>query len=452
MKFNLKNKKILLGVTGSIAAYKAPMLVREFIAQGAEVKVMLTPSASEFVTPMTLANISRQSVIMDMFSKETQTGGAWHIHEAHNCDVMLIAPASATTMGKLANGICDSALVSVATALPPEVPLIISPAMDSTMWLSPATQRNVEILRNDGCVIIPPTDGELSSGMIGPGRFPDFGVILNYVDEVLNEHKVRYQTSVTYQKEVTERSTETLEESVEKVKWDTDYELEKLKQKQFSEMLKGKKVLITAGPTREKIDDVRYISNHSSGKMGYAIAEKAKNMGAEVTLISGPVEINASLGIDVINVESADEMYEAAIAHSKDYDAAIFSAAVADYRPEKSFTGKMKKESIGDDYEIKLVKNKDILAEFGKIKSNEQYLVGFALETDDLIENAKAKLNAKNCNMIVANKANSEKSGFGGDFNTISILLKNGEIVEFEPMKKDKCAEKILFKVAQELR
>ena len=449
MQFKLENKKILLGITGSIAAYKAPLLVRELITHGAKVQVIMTPSAAEFVTPMTLANLSQNDVIIHMFSEATQTSGAWHIHEAHNCDAMLIAPASATTMAKIANGICDSALVSVATALPPEIPLVISPAMDTTMWLSPATKRNVEILRNDGCVIVPPDDGPLSSGLIGPGRFPDFGIILNYLDEAIQEHKLRYNSNISASDEIKDKPLETLQESVDKVRWNVDLELEKLRNKQYAELLKGKKLLVTAGPTREKIDDVRYITNFSSGKMGFAIAELAALMGAEVNLISGPVNLATPKNVKRINVISSDEMYEAAFEHSQDYDLAVFSAAVSDYTPETKFSGKLKKHDLGDSPSIKLAKTKDILGEFGKIKAPDQILVGFALETENLIENAKSKLKNKNCDMIIANKANSEKSGFGGDYNTITILEKNGETIEFGPMKKEKCAEKILVKVAQ---
>lgn len=449
MKLNLQNKRILIGITGSIAAYKAPNLVREFIAHGAEVKVIMTDSASKFVSPLTLANVSRKSVILEMFSEDTQTNGAWHIHEAHSCDVMLIAPASATTIGKIAHAICDSALVSVATALPAEIPLIISPAMDSTMWLAPSTQRNVELLRKDGCIIIPPDDGPLSSGMIGPGRLPDLGVILTYTSQAIEEHDIRYNTNLRYPKGLEDRPIETLQESVDKVNWNADLELEKLRQKQYSEMLKGKKVLITAGPTREKIDDVRYISNFSSGKMGFSLAEVANRMGARVTLISGPVDLPSPKNIETISITSSDEMYSKAMEFAKDYDIAIFSAAVADYKPAQKHYGKIKKEQFGDAPEIKLVKTTDILAAFGKIKNYKQITIGFALETENLIENAKLKLNSKNCDMIVANKANAEKSGFGGDFNTISIIERNGEIIEFEPMKKEKCAEKILLKAVQ---
>lgn len=452
MKIDLKNKKILLGITGSIAAYKTPNLIRELIAHGAEVKVIMTESAAEFVTPMTLANISRNSVIMKMFSEDTQTSGAWHIHEAHNCDAMLIAPASATTIAKIAHGICDSALVSVATALPAEIPLIISPAMDSTMWLSPATQRNVTLLRNDGCIIIPPDDGPLSSGMIGPGRFPDFGVILTYTAQAISENKVRYATNLNYQKhsnKIEDKPFETLQESVEKIVWNADMELEILKQKQYAELLKGKKVLITAGPTRERIDDVRYISNYSTGKMGYAIADAAKKMGAEVNLISGPTEIEPPKDIKISRVTSSEEMFAAAKLHLDSYDIAIFAAAVADYKPANPHPGKLKKANLGNAPELKLIRTTDILAEFGKHKSGKQVLIGFALETENLIENAKSKLETKHCDIIVANRANTEKSGFGGDFNTITLIEKSGEIIEFEPMKKEKCAEKILQKAAQ---
>lgn len=453
MKIDLKNKKILLGITGSIAAYKTPYLIRELLAHGAEVKVIMTESAAEFVTPMTLANISRKPVIMKMFSEDTQINGAWHIHEAHNCDAMLIAPATATTIAKIANGICDSALVSVATALPADIPLIISPAMDSTMWLSPATQRNVETLRKDGCIIIPPDEGPLSSGMVGPGRFPDLGVIISYTAQAVTENLKRYDTNFIYEynrvSKIEDKPLESLQESVDKIAWNADMELEMLKQKQYSELLKGKRVLITAGPTREKIDDVRYISNYSTGKMGYAIAEVAMKMGAEVHLISGPTNIEQPKNIKISRVTSSEEMYAVAKMSINDYDIAIFAAAVADYKPALPHSGKLKKVSLGNSPELKLIRTTDILAEFGKYKTDKQVLIGFALETENLIENAKSKLINKRCDIIVANRANTQKSGFGGDFNTITLIEKSGDIIEFEPMKKEKCAEKILQKAAQ---
>lgn len=245
----LNGKKILLGVTGSIAAYKSPLLVRELVKKGAEVFVLMTPSATQFVTPLTLANLSRNKVIIDMFDEDSQTSGAWHIELAHNCDLMLIAPCSATTMGKLANSICDTPLVSVAIALPPQIPLLISPAMDSTMWMHPATQRSLKLIANDGAIIIPPADGDLSSGFSGPGRFPEISDIIIIVEKVLaDENKSpRYKSDLTYSsnhkqgdkykneynplEHIFDKSSESIDDSIAKDKWNAELELEKLKKK-----------------------------------------------------------------------------------------------------------------------------------------------------------------------------------------------------------------------------
>lgn len=399
MKEVLRNKKIIVGVTGSIAAYKSANLVRELKKAGAEVFVMMTPASANFITPLTLANLSRNPVSIEMFDKEAQRGGAWHIQLAHECDLMIIAPCSASTLSKLANGNCDNALVTVATALPRKTPLIIAPAMDSTMFLNPSTQRNIETLKNDGYIIIPPEDGDLSSGIVGPGRLPDIYILMSTIIKALrSDGKLRKKT-----------------------------------------------IMITAGPTVEKIDDVRFVSNFSTGLMGYSLAEAASDMGAKVILISGPTNLTPPDNVELIKVTSADEMYQAATTHFPKADISILSAAVADFTPEGVKKGKLKKDDFGEEMVLKLVKTKDILADLGSKKKGKQLLIGFALETDNLIDNAKKKLVNKNCDMIVLNEANKPNSGFGVQLNTITILSKDGSTKEYPPQSKYECAENILL-------
>jgi phosphopantothenoylcysteine decarboxylase/phosphopantothenate--cysteine ligase len=407
---NLQGKKIVLGVTGSIAAYKSALIIRELTKAGADVFVIMTESAAKFITPLSLANLSRNPVSGDMFDMQSQQGGAWHIHRAHECDLMIIAPCSATTLGKLANGICDNSLIAVATALPKDIPLLIAPAMDSTMYESASTQRNLATLESDGAIIIPPDDGELSSGITGPGRLPEIDVIIEQIKTSLESKK---KTEI---------------DSVSKI------------------ALKGKKVLITAGPTREKIDDVRFISNYSSGKMGFALAEVAVKNGAEVTLISGPVNIGIPKNINYIAIESANEMYEAVLKQFDNCDICIMSAAVSDFAPLISHEGKIKKDKQEGQFSLELKLNTDILSKLGSIKEN-QILVGFALESSNEIANAKSKLRNKNCDLLVLNSANKPDSGFEGDRNTITILNKNDKIVPYPVMTKMKCATVIFEQI-----
>lgn len=460
MSYNLKNKKILLGVTGSIAAYKSPLIVRELIKAGAHVNVIMTNAAENFVTRTVLSNLSRNPVVKEMFEASNQDSGAWHIQLAHWCDIMAIAPCSATTLGRIANGICDSALATVTIALPKETPLIIFPAMDSTMWVHPATQRNINIVKQDGAVIVPPEDGELSSGLSGPGRLPEIMTIIEKIAENMNITDEKTGDSIIINinndavitdkiiEEAVYKPVQTLDDIVEKDKWNAELELEKLKLLKELGSLKNKKVLITAGPTIEKIDDVRFISNHSSGKMGYAIAKAAENAGARVTLVSGPVNQEGTPGIKLINVTSADEMFDAVLEEFPDTDIAILAAAVSDYTPVNPIKGKMKKSSIGDFLTLELQTTNDILATLGIEKTEDQLLVGFALESENEIDNAEKKLREKNCDIIVLNYANRENSGFGGDNNTITILDNKGNITDFNAMSKDECAIIILKNIS----
>lgn len=442
---NLIGKKILLGITGSISAYKTPLLVRELIKQGAEVKTILTPSATEFVAPLALESVSRNRVVIDMFDKSIQKEGAWHIQLAHWCDIAIIAPCTATTLGKLANGIADNALIAVMIALPRNKPLIIAPAMDETMFNHPSTQRNINLLRQYGAVIIPPESGELASGLIGAGRLPDFSIIINEIKKSLD---LSASPANNFEDEILQKPLETLEESVEKIKFNTELELELLKQNiqldKLKDYYKGNKILITAGPTVEIIDPVRFISNHSSGKMGIALAEVAHSLDADVILISGPISLDTSDTIKRININTAEEMYNEVIKHFSDCDIAIMSAAVADFTPKEKYDQKIKKSTIQDSLHIELVPTKDILAEIGKRKSEEQTVVGFALETENEIENGRQKLLDKNADIILINSAMQEEPVFGSDNNQIIIIDKKGHVKNYGKMPKKRYAFEIL--------
>ena len=368
----IKGKKIVLGITGSIAAYKAAVLTRGLIKKGAEVQIVITPAGKEFITPVTLSALTSKPVISEFFA---QRDGTWHSHVDLGlwADVMLIAPATASTIGKMAHGIADNMLIT--TYLSMKAPVFIAPAMDLDMFAHPATQHNLDILRSYGNHIIEPASGELASHLVGKGRM-----------------------------EEPERIIEELEAFFER-----------------QQQLNGKKILITAGPTYEKIDPVRFIGNYSSGKMGYALAEVCAERGAEVTLVSGPVNLKVTHpNIHRIDVESAEQMYEAAVSAYADADAGILCAAVADFTPETVAGQKIKREK--DDLVLRLKPTHDIAAALGKQKQAHQKLVGFALETTDEVAHAQDKLNRKNFDFIVLNSLNDKGAGFRCDTNKITII------------------------------
>ncbi len=374
----LKGKKILVGITGSIAAYKTITLVRLLIKAGAEVKVVMTNAAREFASPVVLSTLSKNKVVNDLVE-----GDEWsnHVMLGRWADVFVIAPLSCNTMAKMANGLCDNVLLAV--YLSATCPVVIAPAMDEDMWHHPSTKRNLDQLEKDGNQVIKVGNGELASGLFGEGRMAEPEEICQY----LIEHFFR------------------------------------------TEELKGKKAIVTAGPTYEAIDPVRFIGNHSSGKMGFAIAEELYLRGAEVVLVAGPTHQKTNYkGIQVRAVVSGDQMYEVATQEFSDAHIAVMSAAVADYKPASAATDKIKKKQ--DEWEIALVKNKDILLQLGKDKKQGQFLMGFALETSNEKENALSKLQSKNADAIVLNSLNDKDAGFGIDTNDVTIFHSNGTEVK----------------------
>lgn len=391
----LSGKHIVLGITGGIAAYKSATIVRLLIKRGAEVQVVITPSGKEFITPVTLSALTGKPVICDFFTANT---GQWNSHVDIGlwADAMVIAPATACTIGKMANGIADNMLVT--TYLSAKAPVFIAPAMDLDMMAHPSTVRNIERLRSYGNHIIEPASGELASHLIGRGRMEEPERIV----EILNEYFSRDLP------------------------------------------LKGKRVMITAGPTYERIDPVRFIGNFSSGKMGYALADAAARMGAEVTLISGPVSVKTEeKSVRVINVESARQMCTCCEEIFSSSDIAIMCAAVADYTPAETYDKKIKREK-SEVPQIKLVKNPDIAATLGKDKKPGQLLVGFALETDNEHSNAVDKLKRKNLDFICMNSLRDEKSGFGTDTNKVTIISATGEEFPISLKSKKEVAVDIL--------
>lgn len=382
----LENKHIVLGITGSIAAYKAASLARLFIKAGAEVQIVMTPSGKEFITPVTLSALTGKPVVSEFF---TANDGTWHSHVDLGlwADLMIIAPATASTLGKMANGIADNMLIT--TYLSMKAPVMIAPAMDLDMFAHPSTTRNIEMLKSYGNIIIEPASGELASHIVGKGRMEEPEKIFEYVVSFFEKQQT----------------------------------------------LSKKKILITAGPTYEKIDPVRFIGNYSSGKMGFALAEECASRGAKVTLIAGPVSLETiSPNIHRIDVESAEEMFEASVEAFPSMDAAILCAAVADYKVKEQAKEKIKR--TGDEMNMLLIPNKDIAAQLGQMK-NKQLLVGFALETNDEESNAIKKMEKKNLDFIVLNSLNDTGAGFQHDTNKISILSKNGEKEDF-PLKSKK--------------
>ena len=393
----MKGKKIVLGITGSIAAYKAAVLTRALIKKGAEVQIVITPAGKEFITPITLSALTSKPVISEFFA---QRDGTWHSHVDLGlwADVMLIAPATASTIGKMAHGIADNMLVT--TYLSMKAPVFIAPAMDLDMFAHPSTRHNLDILRSYGNHIIEPASGELASHLVGKGRMEEPEKIV----EVLETFFAR------------------------------------------AEDLKGKHILITAGPTYEKIDPVRFIGNYSSGKMGYALAEACARRGADVTLISGPVALQVQHpAIRRIDVESAEQMYQAAIRIYPQANAGILCAAVADFTPETVASNKIKRE--GEDLIVRLKPTQDIAAALGKIKRPDQRLVGFALETYDEQIHAQEKRKRKNFDFIVLNSLNDAGAGFRCDTNKITILDESG-ITPYPLKDKHEVASDIIDKLS----
>jgi phosphopantothenoylcysteine decarboxylase/phosphopantothenate--cysteine ligase len=398
----LSGKKILLGITAGIAAYKTAHLVRLFIKLGADVKVIMTPASKDFITPLTLSTLSKNPVHSSFYNQENDNE-LWnnHVELGLWADYFLIAPATANTMSKMTNGTCDNLVL--ATYLSAKCPVYFAPAMDLDMYKHPSTKKSLEQLQNFGNILIPATSGELASGLVGEGRMAEPEDIVAFIENDI---------------------------------------LSKLP-------LRGKKVLITAGPTYEIIDPVRFIGNHSSGKMGFEIAKEAANLGAEVFLISGPStqQISHSL-VHRIDVISAEEMYHAAHLYFNDVDIAILSAAVADYKPKNVAHQKIKKTESS--LSIELEPTKDILASLGEIKK-QQFLVGFALETNNELENAKSKLNRKNLDMIVLNSLQDKGAGFATDTNKITIIDKNLKVNEFDLKSKIAVAKDIINEIILKL-
>jgi phosphopantothenoylcysteine decarboxylase / phosphopantothenate---cysteine ligase len=386
------DKKILVGITGSIAAYKSILLVRSLVKLGAEVRVVMTPSAKDFVTPLTLSTLSKNEVLVDLFAD-----GSWsnHVMLGRWADLMLIAPLSCNTLGKMANGLCDNMLL--ATYLSATCPVVVAPAMDEDMWHHPVTNNNLTKLAGFGNKVIPVEKGELASGLYGDGRMAEPETIIRFLGDNFFRAKD----------------------------------------------LAGKKVLVTAGPTYEPIDPVRFIGNHSSGKMGIAISKEMARRGATVDLVLGPSALSGSIdGINVHKVETADDMYRVCYERFPEVDIAVMSAAVADYTPAVYAEQKIKKN--GEALHLDLKKTKDILKSLGEVKRKDQILVGFALETTNEREYALNKLTAKNADLIVLNSLNDEGAGFGHDTNKVTIFQKGGQELPFDRKPKQQVAKDIV--------
>lgn len=395
---NLSGKQIILGVTGSIAAYKAVYLLRVLVKEGASVQVIMTPAAREFVGPATFAALSGKPVLSDFFSSE---GGDWnsHVEMGTRADLMLVAPVTATTLGKMVTGIADNLLVT--TYLSARCPVVVAPAMDLDMYQHASTQQNLEVLRERGVRIIEPAEGELASGLEGRGRMEEPEHILAYL--------------------------KAMDDPVKK-------------------KLLNKRVLVTAGPTHENIDPVRFIGNHSSGKMGFAIASAFAGLGADVDLVSGPVHPSLTCpGVNLTRVTTAAEMLDACRELVTRCDIAVFNAAVSDYTPASVPDRKMKRE-LGQ-WNLVLEPTRDIAGELGRAKKDKQFFVGFALETNDGVENAKKKLIHKNLDLIVLNRAGEEGAGFGTDTNRVTLIDREGTMTEYELKPKDQVAADLVQQV-----
>lgn len=396
----LKGKHIIVGITGSIAAYKAATLVRLLVKEGAEVKVVMTPLAKEFITPLTMATLSRNPILVDFYNPEN---GDWNSHVDLGlwADLYLIAPATANTIAKMAHGVADNLLLT--TYLSAKCPVMVAPAMDLDMYRHPSTQKNIEVLRGYGNLIVEPTSGELASGLSGKGRMEEPEAVLEFV--------LGYLAS--------------------------------------NQALRGFNALVTSGPTFEPIDPVRFIGNHSSGAMGTALAESLARHGAHVTFITGPARVlpkNSS--IEIVAVTTAEEMYQAALAAFPNTSIAIMAAAVADYTPKVRLESKFKRTS--EEMAILLKPTKDIAAALGKIKGKDQVLIGFALETDNEHENARKKLKSKNLDAVVLNSLRDEGAGFGCDTNKVTIIDRKSKAIEFDRKPKSEVAHDIVKYIIKE--
>jgi phosphopantothenoylcysteine decarboxylase/phosphopantothenate--cysteine ligase len=392
MDMSLANKNIVIAVCGSIAAYKIAHLTRLLVKEKASVQIIMTKEAAEFITPLTLSTLSNNPVLIDYFDPKT---GEWnnHVHIGLQADLILVAPATANTIGKLANGICDSLLTAV--YLSAKCPVFIAPAMDLDMWKHPSTQNNIRLLQSYGNTIIHPGNGELASGLIGEGRLAEPEEMLHFIEKSFS----------------------------------------------IDLPLIGRQALVTAGPTYEAIDPVRFIGNHSSGKMGYALAKQLCELGAQVTLISGPTALESPKNVHRISITSAQEMLEAVEQYFIQSDIIVMSAAVADYTPIEVATQKIKKKE--DQFAISLKKTTDILATVGNKKTEKQLLIGFALETEHEIENAKSKLIRKNLDLIVLNSMQDKGAGFATDTNKVTVIDRFEHIQEYTLKSKEEVAKDI---------
>ena len=387
----LKGKKILLAVTGSIAAYKVPALVRLLVKEGAEVKVIMTPAATQFVAPLTLSTLSKNEVLYELSENNSWSN---HVMLGRWADLMLVAPLSCNSLAKMANGLCDNLFTAV--YLSSVCKVVVAPAMDEDMWMHPSTQNNIQKIESFSNYVIPVEKGELASGLVGSGRMAEPDHIVEWLDRYFS----------------------------------------------LQHQLKGKRVLVTAGPTHEAIDPVRFIGNHSSGKMGVALTAAFAARGAEVILVCGPVQVDVPHNINVVKVTSAAQMYTACMEVFPDCDIAVMSAAVADYTIE--FVSEQKIKKSEDELKLTLTKTKDILKSLGSIKKDHQLLVGFALETENEKANAVSKLHQKNADFIVMNSLNDKGAGFGSDTNKITIFDKSGKEIEFELLPKKQLADVII--------
>ena len=418
----LSGKHIVLGITGSIAAYKSCLIIRALVKKGAEVQVVITPAGKEFITPITLSALSRHPVISDFFS---QRDGTWHSHVDLGlwADAMLIAPCTASSLGKMAHGVADNMLVT--TYLSMKAPVFIAPAMDLDMYQHPSTQANINTLKGYGNRFVEPTSGFLASGLEGKGRMQEPDLIVEELERFFADSlKETTQEGAQGQEETTQKDTLDQEETTQKGAQDQKKMTQEAAQKEKMLPLAGKRILITAGPTYERIDPVRFIGNFSSGKMGFSIAEECRRRGAEVTLVAGPTALQCDAAIRRVNVESAQEMYEACLPVFDTADAAILSAAVADFTPEQKAESKIKREA--DDLVLRLRPTHDIAKTLGQRKRPGQRLVCFALETNDEEANARGKLERKNADFVVLNSTRIPGTTFNADDNQIAVVTREG--------------------------